>query len=56
MFREPNYSPNGLQPSPQWRTAPEQLHRQSSSFESMPAVEHTHPERVTDWDEATVDG
>ncbi|KAG0645944.1 putative transcriptional regulatory [Hyphodiscus hymeniophilus] len=56
VFREPNYSPNGLQPSPYWRTAPEPVRRQSSSFESLPQTDHSHHERVTDWDESIVDG
>lgn len=56
VFREPNYSPNGLQPAPQWRTGPEPIRRQSSSFESMTPAEHAHQERVADWDEGIVDG
>jgi len=35
MFREPDYSTNGLAPTPQWRNAPPDLHQQSSSFEDV---------------------
>jgi hypothetical protein len=56
VFRDPNYSPNGLQPAPQWRTAPEPLRRQSSSFDNMAQADHSRPERVADWDESIVDG
>ena len=34
MFREPDYSPNGLAPTPHWKNAPELL-RQRNSFESV---------------------
>jgi hypothetical protein len=34
MFREPDYSPNDLAPTPQWRNPPG-LPRQSSSFEGV---------------------
>ncbi len=54
-FREPNYSPNGLQPTPQWRTAPELSRLQSGAFENA-GQDPSHPAHAVDWDEATVDG
>lgn len=54
-FREPDYSPNGLQPTPQWRTAPEPPRRRNSFFESMPQADPSHAERVADWDEGIVE-
>ena len=36
-FREPNYSPNGLAPTPQWRNAPDL--RQSNAFENVVSLE-----------------
>ena len=56
VFRDPNYSPNGLQPAPQWRSAPEPLRRQSSSFENVPQIDPSFADRVVDWDEGTVEG
>jgi hypothetical protein len=55
MFREPNYSPNGLQPISQWRNAPEPPHRQSS-FEGMVQVDRNHTDHSAEWDDAIVDG
>lgn len=36
VFRDSNYSPNGIQPLPQWKNSPELSHRHSSTFEHMP--------------------
>lgn len=55
VFREPNYSPNGLQPLPQWRNAPEPPPRQNSSFDSISQAEHGHSDHAVDWDESVVD-
>jgi len=54
VFRGPNYSPNGLQPLPQWRNAPEPLRRQSSSFESM-APDSSQADHPSEWDDALID-
>ena len=54
LFREPNYTSNGLPPNPQWRTAPEAAHRQANSFESLPQAEHGH-DYVVEWDEQLID-
>ena len=51
MFREPNYSPNGLAPSAHWRKAPEAIARQSSSFEGMQSTDIAQGEQCLDWDE-----
>ncbi|KAI6711501.1 hypothetical protein JHW43_005985 [Diplocarpon mali] len=51
LFREPNYSPSGLQPSPQWRNAPETPRRQNNLFEST-AQDPGHP---LDWNERIID-
>jgi hypothetical protein len=56
LFREPDYSPNGLQPLPQWRNAPAPLRRQSSSFENIGQGEQSHTERITELDDAVTDG
>ena len=56
LFREPHYSPDGLQPSPQWRNAPEPVPHQGSSFESMPQIDHSLLDRAPEWDESIVDG
>ncbi|KAI9054546.1 hypothetical protein LZ554_001702 [Drepanopeziza brunnea f. sp. 'monogermtubi'] len=55
IFREPNYSPSGLHPNPQWRIAPEPAHRSNNAFEAA-AQESNHPDHVLDWDESIVDG
>jgi hypothetical protein len=55
VFREPNYSPNGLQPLPQWRNAPEPPPRQNSSFDSISQAEHGHSDHAVEWDEGVVD-
>ncbi|PBP27742.1 C6 finger domain-containing protein [Diplocarpon rosae] len=51
MFREPNYSPNGLQPSPQWRNAPETPRRLPNVFETSAPDSGHSPE----WNEPIVD-
>lgn len=56
MFRDPNYSPNGLQPVPQWRNAPEPTRRQSVSLESVFQAEYGVGEYVADWDDSVLDG
>jgi hypothetical protein len=56
MSRDPNYSPNGLQPTPKWRGGLEPVRRQSSSFESMVQGDQSHGEPTVDWDETIVDG
>jgi hypothetical protein len=55
LFREPNYSPNGLQPLPQWRNPPESSQRPSSSFEGL-TQESVQADHIPDWDESIVDG
>jgi hypothetical protein len=55
MFREPNYSPNGLQPVPQWRNAPDPPHRQGSSFDSNVQAEHGHTDYAVEWNEGLVE-
>ena len=54
LFREPNYSPNGLPPNPKWRTAPESAHRQGNSFDGIAQAEHGH-DYVVEWNEQLVD-
>lgn len=56
LFQQPNYSPNGLAPTPQWRAAPDALRQQGSSYEVVAQTDHGYPERVADWDESIVDG
>ncbi|RFU35137.1 hypothetical protein B7463_g1215, partial [Scytalidium lignicola] len=53
IFREPNYSPNGLQPTPTWRNQPESQ-RQSISFEAVASLDQNH-EYGSDWDDSIVD-
>jgi hypothetical protein len=55
MFREPNYSPNGLQQAPQWKIPPEPLRRQSNSFEGMLQAEHGAGDYTADWDDSVID-
>jgi hypothetical protein len=55
MFREPNYSPNGLPPNPQWRGAPEPAHRQGGSFDGMAQADHGHTDYVMEWNEQLID-
>jgi hypothetical protein len=55
LFREPNYSPNGLQPLPLWRSPPESSQRPSSSFEGL-TQEVVQVDHASDWDDAIVDG
>jgi hypothetical protein len=55
MFREPDYSPNGLPPNPQWRNPPD-LQRQGSSFESAVPIEHSQPEPNLDLSDSILDG
>jgi hypothetical protein len=53
-FRDPIYSPNGLAPLPQWKTAPEPPHHQSAAFEN--AIQDRAPsESPLEWDDTTVD-
>ncbi|KAH8816177.1 hypothetical protein F5884DRAFT_212493 [Xylogone sp. PMI_703] len=53
MFREPNYSPNGLQPTPTWRNQPE--HRPSAQFEGAAALEQSTIEHGPEWDDGIVE-
>lgn len=53
-FRDPDYSPNGLGPLPQWKTPPEAPRRQSAAFESA-LQDHGHSERVIEQDDALVE-
>lgn len=55
MFREPNYSPNGLHPLPQWRNAPEPPRQPSGSFDSAAQAEHGPSEHVVEWNESLAD-
>ena len=55
MFREPNYSPNGLPPTPQWRNAPEAAARQGGSFDGAAHAEHGYTEYVLEWNEQLID-
>lgn len=54
VFREPNYSPNGIQPIPQWRNPPDIPHRQSVSFENI--SEEVVREHPLELDDAVFDG
>ncbi|KAF4631153.1 hypothetical protein G7Y89_g6986 [Cudoniella acicularis] len=56
MFREPNYSPNGLQPTPQWRKPPEVPRPQSSSFEGMLPNDQSQLDHTPGWDDALIEG
>jgi hypothetical protein len=56
MFREPNYSPNGLPPSPHWKKHPEQLGRQNNSIEGFQSGEFGQLDQSADWDDNTVNG
>jgi hypothetical protein len=56
MFRDSNYSPNGLPPSPHWRKPPEQIARQNSSFEAFQSGEFGQPEQSAEWDDNIVNG
>jgi len=53
VFREPNYSPNGLPPLTQWRNAPEPVRRQSASFD-IAQSDRAQPEHVVELDGAVV--
>ena len=55
MFREPNYSPNGLPPNPQWRNAPEAASRSGGSFDVAAQAEHAYTEHVLEWNEQLID-
>jgi hypothetical protein len=55
MFREPNYSPNGLPPSPHWKKQPEQIAR-NSSFEGFQSGEFSQLDQSADWDDNIVNG
>lgn len=52
IFKDPNYTSNGMQASQDWGAVPEQ-HVQNTSFE---AGRDFHPDHVLDWDEAIIDG
>lgn len=53
MFREPGYSPNGMQPVPQWRNAPEPARRPSVSFDTPVQGEHDG-DYAAEWDEGII--
>ncbi|TAQ89346.1 hypothetical protein B7494_g2339 [Chlorociboria aeruginascens] len=54
-FREPNYSPNSIQPAPQWKKVPEILRRQSSSYDSTTQGDPSYiAEQTPEWDEAII--
>jgi len=55
VFREPNYSPNGLQGPIAWNRSPELQHRQSAPFENV-AQDVSHLERSVDLDDAAFEG
>ena len=55
MFREPNYSPNGLQPGSQWRNPPEPP-RQQGSYEGILQGAPNQTDKVAEWDDDVVDG
>lgn len=55
MFREPNYSPNGLPPNPQWRQAPEATNRQDGSLDGIAQAEHGHTDHTVEWNEQLID-
>ncbi|KAL2069887.1 hypothetical protein VTL71DRAFT_14566 [Oculimacula yallundae] len=56
MFREPNYSPNGLQPHPSWKQPPPEVARpQSSAYENIPQ-DQNYNDRPSEVDEAIFDG
>jgi hypothetical protein len=52
VFREPNYSPNGMPPNAQWRGGPESAPR-GGSFDGIQA-EHGHDYSV-EWNEQLID-
>lgn len=54
-FRDPQYSPNGLPPPPQWKDAPPPIRRQSSSLESIDQSEQTRPNRQLDLEDTLLD-
>ncbi|TVY37603.1 putative transcriptional regulatory protein [Lachnellula occidentalis] len=54
MFREPNYSPNGLAPTPQWRNAPD-LQRQSNSFENVVSLEQGQVDQSLELTDTIID-
>lgn len=56
LFREPDYSQQGMAPTPQWKKAPEPSRRPSTSFESMLASDFPQTDRSPGWDDATIDG
>lgn len=55
LFREPNYSPNGLQPLATWKTSAEPVRPQSISSENMKQGEHVHSQNMVEWDDAIID-
>ncbi|KAE8453456.1 hypothetical protein EG329_010317 [Mollisiaceae sp. DMI_Dod_QoI] len=52
LFKETNYSPNGMQPAPQWRGVPEQ-HPQGAFAD--PGAQDAHSDYALDWDEGVID-
>jgi hypothetical protein len=56
IFRESNYTPNGLPPSPHWKKAPDQVARQNSSFDGFQSGDFSHLEQSADWDDNIVNG
>ncbi|KAH6679486.1 hypothetical protein B0J14DRAFT_649874 [Halenospora varia] len=56
MFREPDYSPNGMAPTPHWKKGPDPSRRPSNSFEAMLTGEFPQSDRSPGWDDAIIDG
>jgi hypothetical protein len=54
VFRDPNFSPNGIQPQPHWRNPPDLAHRQALSFDNIP--EEAVIERPAELDDAVFEG
>ncbi|CZT07565.1 related to RGT1 Regulator of glucose-induced genes [Rhynchosporium agropyri] len=56
MFRDPNYSPNGLQTQPSWKQPPPDVTRpQTSAYENVPQ-DHNYSERKLEPNDAIFDG